>query len=286
LLERDGYPPGVPCWIDTAQPDPEAAASFYGDLFGWTFTDRMPADMPGSYFMAQLEGRDVAAVGSQQGGPSAPVWSTYISVDSVDEAIAQVTATGGSVLVEPFNVLDAGRMAVLMDPSGAVFSVWQALEHKGAQLVNHPGTWNWSDLNTRDPKGAEDFYGAVFGWKVNRGSFDGIGDYAMLCVPGYGAFLEARDPDIYQRQADAGAPEGFADAIAWMMPMTPDQYPDDVPSHWSVTFAVDDTDAIAAGTADLGGEVVVPPFDVGGARAAVLSDPQGAVFSVSKYDPG
>jgi len=285
VLERNGYPPGVPCWIDTAQADPEAAAAFYGGLFGWTLIDRMPEDLPGSYFMAQLEGRDVAAVGSQQGGPSTPVWSTYISVDNADETAAKVMGAGGSVLAEPFDVLDSGRTAVVSDPSGAVFSVWQAKEHKGAQLVNHPGTWNWSNLNTRDPKGAEGFYGAVFGWEVNTGSLDGIGDYAMLRSPGYGAFLEASDPDIFRRQADVGAPEGFADAIAWMMPMVPDQYPDDVPSHWSVTFAVDDADVIADRAVALGGDVILAPFDAGVVRAAVLSDPQGAVFSVSKYDP-
>ena len=136
-----------------------------------------------------------------------------------------------------------------------------------------------------DPKGAEGFYGAVFGWEVNTGSLDGIGDYAMLRSPGYGAFLEASDPDIFRRQADVGAPEGFADAIAWMMPMAPDQYPEDVPSHWSVTFAVDDTDVIADRAVALGGDVILAPFDAGVVRAAVLSDPQGAVFSVSKYDP-
>lgn len=284
MLERSEYPPGVPCWIDTAQPDPEAAAAFYGDLFGWNLTDRMPEDLPGSYFMAQLEGRDVAAVGSQQGGPSTPVWSTYISVDSADDTVGKVMAAGGSVLAEAFDVLDSGRTAVVADPSGAVFSLWQAKEHKGAQLVNFPGTWNWSNLNTRDPKGAEGFYGAVFGWEVNTGSLDGIGDYAMFRSPGYGEFLEASDPDIFRRQADVGAPEGFADAVAWMMPMA-DQYPEDVPSHWSVTFAVDDTDAIAGRAAELGGDVVLAPFDAGDVRAAVLSDPQGAVFSVSKYDP-
>ena len=285
-MERSEYPPGVPCWIDTAQPDPEAAAAFYGHLFGWTLTDRMPEDLPGSYFMAQLEGRDVAAVGSQQGGPSMPAWSTYISVDNADDTVAKVMAAGGGVLAEPFDILDSGRTAVASDPSGAVFSLWQARKHKGAQLVNHPGTWNWSNLNTRDPQGAEDFYRAVFGWEVNRGSLDGIGDYAMLRSPGYGAFLEASDPDIFRRQADVGAPEGFADAVAWMMPMAPGQYPEDVPSHWSVTFAVDDTDATADRALALGGDVVLAPFDAGDVRAAVLSDPQGAVFSVSKYDPG
>jgi predicted enzyme related to lactoylglutathione lyase len=287
MLERDGYPHGVPCWVDTAQPDPEAAVGFYRGLFGWEFVDRMPADSPGRYFVAQLRGRDVAAVGSQQeGAPYTPVWSTYIWVDSADEAAAKVNDAGGTTLMEPFDVPDAGRMGVFSDPSGAVFCAWQAGKRKGAGLVNEPGTWNWSDLNTRDPEGAKAFYGAVFGWEADTGVIDGVGDYTMWRLPGYGEFLEAGDPDLRRRQAEAGVPTGFADAIGWMMPMTSDRYPDGVPSHWSVTFSVDDADATAGRAEELGGKVVVPAFAAGDVRAAVLSDPQGAVFTVSKYDPG
>ena len=159
VLERNAYPSGVPCWIDTAQPDPEAAVAFYQGLFGWEFVDRMPADVPGQYFLAQLRGRDVAAVGSvREGMPTTPVWSTYIAVDSADDAAAKVEEAGGTTLMEPFDVLDAGRMATFTDPFGAVFSVWEANQHIGAQLVNEPNTWNWSDLNTRDPEGCKAFY--------------------------------------------------------------------------------------------------------------------------------
>lgn len=174
MLERDGYPPGVPCWVDTGQPDPEAAVAFYGDLFGWEFEDRTPAGSPQRYFVAQLRGRDVAGVGSQpEGAPSTPVWNTYIWVESADHAVAKVKDAGGSVLMEPFDVSDAGRMGVFADPSGAVFCVWQAKEGKGAQLVNEPGTWNFSELNTRDPEGAKAFYGAVFGWEAGSLDTDG-----------------------------------------------------------------------------------------------------------------
>lgn len=277
--ERDGYPPGVPCWVDTAQPDPQAAVDFHGGLFGWEFTDRMPADSPGRYFVAQLRGRDVAAIGSQPDeAPSTPVWNTYIWVDSADDTAAKVKGAGGSVLMEPFDVLDAGRMAVLADPSGAVFCGWQANQHKGAHLVNEPGTWVFSDLNTRDPEGSKAFYGAVFGWQANHVEL-GEGDSWMWRVPGYGDVLEAHDPDLRRRLADFMAPEGFEDAIAWMVPVTSDQFSEDVPPHWSVTFAVDDTDAIADRAAELGGTVVVPPFDAEPVRIAVLRDPQGAVFS-------
>jgi predicted enzyme related to lactoylglutathione lyase len=272
--KRDGYLPGVPCWVDTSQPDPQAAAAFYAGLFGWEFEDRMPEDAPGHYFVARLEGADVAAVGSQMAeGPVA--WSTYIWVESADETAAKVTAAGGTVLAEPFDVLDAGRMAIFADPAGAVFSVWQAGTHRGAEVVNAAGTWNWSDLNTSDFEGAKAFYGAVFGWKPLGGD-----DFTMWTVPGYSDFLQRNDPGIKERHKEAGAPEGFSDAIGWMQPLR-----GEAPPHWSVTFSVDDVDAVAARAAELGGRVIVEPFDVEPVRIAVLSDPAGAVFAVNKYDP-
>jgi uncharacterized protein len=286
LLERDGYPAGVPCWVDTDQPDASSAAAFYGELFGWEFEDRMPSDSPNRYFVAQLRGRDVAGVASRpEGAPQAPVaWNTYISVDSADDAAAKVKEAGGSVVMEPFDVLDAGRMAVLADPSGAVFCVWQAKESIGAHLVNEPGTWNFSGLNTRDPEGAKAFYGAVFGWEADAVDL-GDSTSTMWTLPGYGDYLEQRDPGLRDRMASDGAPAGFEDAVAWLLPITSDEVPDDVPPHWSVTFAVDDTDAIADSAAKLGGKVLAPPFDAPFVRMAVLSDPQGAVFTASKYVP-
>ena len=285
MLERDGYPAGVPCWVDTVQPDPEAAIAFYCDLFGWEFEERTPAGAPQRYFVAQLRGRDVAGVGSQpEGAPPTPVWNTYISVESADEAAAKTRGAGGSVLLGPFDASDAGRMGVFSDPSGAVFCVWQPKEHKGAQLVNEPGTWNFSDFNTRDPEGAKAFYGAVFGWKVSSLDAQG-GDFGFWRVDGYGDFLEQRDPEVRQRQADVSAPEGFEDAVAWLVPMTSEQFSDDTPPHWSITFAVDDADAIAERAAKLGGAVLVPPLDAPWVRTTVLSDPQGAVFTASKFVP-
>jgi uncharacterized protein len=285
VLERDEYPPGVPCWVDTGQPDPEAAVDFYGGLFGWEFADRMPADAPERYFVAQLRGREVAAVGSQPDGmPPKPVWNTYICVDSADEATARVKAAGGKALMEPFDVGDAGRMAVLTDPEGAGFCLWQARQTKGAQLVNEPGTWNFSELNTRDREGAQAFYGAVFGWEADTVDLGEV-NFTMFRLPGYGDYLEQRDPDLRRRMAADGAPEGFEDAVAWLVPMTSDQFPEDAPPHWSITFAVDDADAIADRAAELGGKVLVPPFDAPFVRMAVLSDPQGAVFTASKYMP-
>jgi predicted enzyme related to lactoylglutathione lyase len=281
VLERDGYPPGVPCFVDTSQPDPVAAQRFYGELFGWEFDDRMPVDAPGHYFVARLDGRGVAAIASQPAEvpTSAPLWSTYIAVASADDAAVAVTNAGGRVLAEPFDVRGAGRMAVVADPSGASLRLWQAIGHPGAQVVNAPGTWNWSDLQTSDLEDAKAFYGAVFGWETDSIG-EGDGALALVRLPGYGDVLEQRDPDLRRRQAAAGAPPGFEDAVAWMAPAG-----DGVAPHWSVTFAVDDTDAIAAKAAELGGTVVVAPYDIAPVRIAVLSDPQGAVFAVNTYEP-
>jgi predicted enzyme related to lactoylglutathione lyase len=276
MFERDGYPPGVPCWVDTGQPDPVAAAEFYGALFGWELEDRMPAGAPGRYFVASLRGRDVAAVGSLPAeAPQAPAWNTYVWVESADHTAAGVKATGGTILMEPFDVTDAGRMAAFSDPSGATFCVWQAKQHRGAQLVNEPGAWNWSDLNTPDPAGAKAFYGAVFGWEAQD---LGQGGPTMWRVPGYGDFLErTTDPDVRRRQAGVGAPPGFEDAIGWLVPGHPPR--------WQVTFSVEDADATAERAAELGGKVAAPPVDVPYARVAVLGDPQGAEFTVSQFRP-
>src|SRR5436305_6268686 len=133
MFERDGYPPGVPCWVDTSQPDPEAAVAFYRGLFGWELEDAMPPDSPGKYYLARLRGGDVAAIGSlPDGGPPMAVWNTYIWVQSADEVALKVRSAWGRVLSDPFNVTDAGRMAVCADPEGAAFCVWQAKRHRGA----------------------------------------------------------------------------------------------------------------------------------------------------------
>ena len=164
MSQRDGYQPGVPCWVDTWQPDPEAAVAFYTQLFGWEVEDKMPPDSSGHYFICKLRGRDVAAIGSQppEHAGHVPVWGTYIWVQSTDDTAAKVTDAGGSVAIEPFDRLDDGRMAVVVDLAGAVIGLWQAKEHRGAQLVNEPGAWAMSHLSTRDPEGAKEFYGALF----------------------------------------------------------------------------------------------------------------------------
>jgi predicted enzyme related to lactoylglutathione lyase len=271
VLARDGYPVGVPCWIDTSQRDLDAARSFYGPLFGWEFEERVP----GQYVIATLDGLDVAGMAHQP--DDAPSWNTYIEVDSADWATADAIQLGGQALVPPFDVGEAGRMSVISDPAGAVFCMWEPRGHHGARLVNAPGSWNWSDLYTPDPSLVEPFYRALFGWDEVAVQFGEV-TATMWRRPGYGDVLEKRDPGIRDRHEKAGAPEGFTDAVAWLLE-------GDGPSRWHVTFSVDDTDASVALATDLGGEVLVPPYDAGPVRVAQLRDPQGAEFTVSRYDP-
>jgi uncharacterized protein len=280
MPERDGYIPGVPCWIDTSQPDPEAAVAFYSGLFGWEFEDVMPPESPGKYFTARLRGGDVAAVGSiPEGAPPTAMWNTYIWVESADQTASEVLDAGGKALMEPFDVMDAGRMAVFADPEGAVICVWQAKEHKGARIVNEAGSLNFNGLNTRDVEGAKSFYGAVFGWRTLTLE----GGAQMWTLPGYGDHLEQGSPGLRKQMAEMGAPAGFEDVVASINPIGDGQ--PDAAAHWNVTFAVDDADATAAKATELGGKVVVPPFDAPWVRMTVIADAQGASFIASKFVP-
>jgi hypothetical protein len=278
MPERDGYIPGVPCWIDTSQPDPAAAVEFYRGLFGWELEDAMPEGSEGRYFMGRIRGGDVAAVGSiPEGAPPEPMWNTYIAVDSADEATARAREAGGEAM-EPFDVIDAGRMAVLTDPEGATFCVWQAKENPGAQIVNEHGSLNFNTLATRDMEGAKAFYGAVFGWQVLS-----IPSGPMWMLPGYGDHLEEATPGLREQTEQMGAPEGFIDVVAALGPIADDDA--NSPAHWSVTFAVDDIDATAAKAKELGGAVVSGPSDLPWSRQATIEDPQGATFIASQFIP-
>jgi uncharacterized protein len=277
MPERDGYIPGVPCWIDTSQPDPDAACAFYHSLFGWEFEDVMPPGSPVKYLIGRIRGRDVAAVGSvPEGAPAVATWDTYVWVDSADETVAKARAAGGGVVTEPFDVMDAGRTAVLTDPEGAAFSVWQPGAHKGARLVNEHGALNFNTLFTRDPDAAEAFYGAVFGWRRLT-----IPAGVMWTLPGYGDHLEQKTPGLREQMAQMGAPEGFIDVVAALNPIGAR----DAEPHWSVTFGVDDVAAIAAKARELGGDIVSGPLDAPWARLAVINDPQGARFIASQFVP-
>jgi predicted enzyme related to lactoylglutathione lyase len=280
MAERDGYIPGVPCWIDTSQPDPEAVLDFYSGLFGWEFEDTMPADSEGKYFIARIRGGEVAAVSSQpEGAPPMATWNTYIWVESADETASKVTEAGGQVMVEPFDVMDAGRMAVLADAEGAVFCVWQAKQHTGARIVNEHGALNFNGLNTRDAEAAKRFYGSVFGWQT----LTLPGGFEMWTLPGYGDYLERDNPGLRQRVAEMGGMPGFEDVVASIQPIADDHR--DMPAHWSVTFGVDDAEAVAQRATQLGGQVLVPPFDAPWARLTGIADPGGAAFLASQFAP-
>lgn len=278
MPERDGYIPGVPCWVDTNQPDPEAAVAFYGGLFGWEFEDVMPPGSGSSYFIARIRGGDVAAVSAvPEGAPPTAMWNTYVWVQSADETASKVREAGGSVLTQPFDVPEAGRMAVCADTEGAVFCLWQARRHRGAGIINEHGSLNFNGLNTRDLAGAKAFYGAVFGWAAQR-----FGNSEMWTLRAYGDHLEQRDPGLRQRVAEMGV-GGFEDVVASIMPITADE--PDVRPYWDVTFTVDDADATAERALALGGSVVVAPFDAPWVRMAVIADPQGATFIASRFAP-
>jgi predicted enzyme related to lactoylglutathione lyase len=229
--------------------------------------------------MARLGGGDVGAISSPvRGTPAAATWNTYVWVDDAGETAANVRDAGGAVLTEPFDVMDFGRMAVFADPEGAVFCVWQPKRHRGAAVVNEHGSVNFNILNTRDIEGAGRFYGAVFGWEVLD-----VGGAPMWALPAYGDFLERRTPGMRENMATMGAPARFEEVVAGATVISGDQ--PDTPAHWGVTFAVDDADAIAARATELGGQVVVPPFDAPWVRMTVITDPQGATFTASKFVP-
>lgn len=279
MSERDRYISGVPCWVDTSQPDPEAAVQFYSGLFGWEFEDVMPPEAEGSYFIARLRGGDVAAVAPvATGAPARATWNTYIWVDSADATASKAADAGGRVLAEPFDVMDSGRMAVLADPEGAVFNVWEAKQHRGAQIFNEPGSLNFNGLNTHDREGAKKFYGEVFGW----GTLAMGGGFEAWTLGAYGDHLAFERPTIRQEMADMGTP-GFEDVVATLNPIGEDQ--PDTPAHWSVTFAVADADASAQKAEELGATILAPPFDAPWVRMTVIADPQGATLIASQFVP-
>ncbi len=240
----------MPCWIDTSQPDPEAAVDFYRGLFGWEIEDVMPPGSEGKYFIARIRGGDVAGIGSIAPTESPPVatWNTYIWVESADETAAKVTDAGGRILMEPFDVMDSGRMAVFTDPEGAAFCVWEPKQHRGAAIVNEAGSLNFNNLNTRDADAAKSFYGAVFGWRTMT---MGGGDEAWT-LPGYGDHLELLNPGTRERMAVDGRAGGLRGRRGDASTRSPDDH-GDVPAHWSVTFATDDADATARKASELGG---------------------------------
>ncbi len=240
------YEHGVPSWVDIGTPDPAAALRFYAGLFGWEGQDM--GEEAGHYTIVSKAGKMVAAISPAQ-DPGPPRWTTYVNVDDIDAVAAKVEAAGGTVVVAPMDVMTAGRMAIFADPTGAVIAAWQPRDHLGAQVVNEPGTFTWSELATSDLDRSRAFYADVFGW-----GWGGSDEYAEAQVSGR--------------------------TIGGVMPRQPEM-PADVPDSWLVYFGTADVDGDAKKAADAGATVVVAPTDIPGTgRFAVLLDPQGAAFAL------
>ncbi|MEV5410136.1 VOC family protein [Thermopolyspora sp. NPDC052614] len=249
MPERTRYNPGVPCWADIATPDLDAAIGFYGGLFGW---EMRPVERIPGYVIAQVGGRPVAGLG-RTAASERPWWSSHFAVPDVSVCVAVAEAAGARVLDGPRRVPSLGRTAVLRDPAGAAFALWQDGGFPGAGLIDEPGAFCWHELAVRDVDVVSGFYQEIFGWEGRTTLF--------------------ADDSVYTEFMLGG------EVVAGMVQMN-DEWPPEIPAHWMVYFAVADCDASAALVEELGGVVSIPPFDGQSGRIAVADDPQGAVFSI------
>jgi len=252
MPEMSSYGDGVPSWIDLASTDVEASKAFYTALFGWE-ANPVPDPEAGGYTLFTLRGKQVAGVGPVMTPGQPPAWMTYINESDADGTVKKITDAGGSLVMPPMDVMDQGRMALFADPAGAVLGIWQPAAHTGAQLVNEPGAYCWSELATRDPDGARAFYTAALDWEAG----------------------EPMAPMQYTEFKVGGQ------SVAGMFPIG-DTMPADMPSYWGMYIAVADCDATVAAATTLGASVVAPAMDIPIGRFAGLKDPQGAPFSVIK----
>jgi predicted enzyme related to lactoylglutathione lyase len=256
MATMTSYPHGVPNWLDLATPDPDASKAFYAALFGWEY-DTQETDGPSDYVMARRKGHNAA--GMMQLSPEMaasgmpPVWSTYVNVGDLDATIEKIEAEGGSVMGPAMDAMDAGRFAVVADPAGAVFCLWEAREHVGAGIVNEHGSFSWAELMTPDPSAVAPFYQAVFGWTSETAPMP-AGDYTVFTV-------------------DGGNENGIAGAMAPPV--------EGMPAFWSVYFAVDDAAATVAAAKELGAQILMEATPMPGVGTlATIVDPQGATFSI------
>jgi hypothetical protein len=260
VTEYTSHAPGTFCWAELSTTDQKAAVAFYRALFGWNANDQ-PMGPDEFYTMFLQRGLEVGAAYTmrkeekQSGAP--PHWNLYVAVASADETATRAQDLGATVLAPAFDVMDVGRMAILQDPTGAVFEIWEARKHIGAKLLGEPGALAWSELTTTDPGAASRFYTQLFGWTAKDSSSDAPTSYTEFFnngVPGVGMM---------------GMPPGM---------------PPGMPSYWMPYFMVTDCDASTAKAKSLGANVMVGPQDIPGTgRFSVFSDPQGAVFAV--YQP-
>lgn len=254
--ERTSYEPGTFCWTDLGTTGAAGAKAFYGSLFGWQAQD-VPAGDGRTYTMLRLAGRAVCALYERESDEGPPAWLSYVSVADASEVTERARAAGATVVQDAFDVMDAGRMALIQDPTGAVFALWEARRQIGAGLVNDPGTLCLNQLNTSDPETAQVFYTELFGWRTET---VGTGDQ-----PYWGIF-------------------NGDNLNGGMMPLPPGG---GVPSHWLAYFTTSDLGASTGRVSELGGGVLVPPMPVGAGRIAVVQDPQGATFALfeGRVDP-
>ncbi len=250
------YKAGTPCWIDLMVPDQQAALDFYGGLFGW-LGEIGPPDT-GGYSVCMLKGQPVAGImkasnpdGSVPDPMPPAVWTTYLATDSVDAAEKAVRDAGGRVVMGPVDVMDLGRMAVVSDPQGAVFGLWEAGAFPGAGIVNEHGALIWNELATSDTDAAADFYSRILPLTPGPARIPGAEGYTAFSVGGRG--------------------------VAGMMGL--EGHPPGTPPHWLAYFHVDDVDAVADAAGQAGAKVLAPPFDSPAGRMSVIADPQGAVFA-------
>jgi uncharacterized protein len=250
--ERTGYQPGTFCWVDLTTTDQPGAKAFYEGLFGWLAQD-MPVGEGATYSIMQLHGKSVAAIAAQpqqQRDAGVPAsWNSYVSVSSADAAAERAKELGGDVHAPAFDVLQAGRMAVIQDPQGAYFMVWEHKQHFGAALVNAPGALVWNELGSPDLDASSAFYSALFGWSI--APFEG-------------------SPEPYLSIKNGEANNGGIRRLT----------PDGAPPHWLVYLGVEEIEAGIARVGELGGSVHAGPIDIQIAKIAIVADPQGAIFAL------
>lgn len=266
MSERDAYPVGVPCWVEVMSAQPERLAAFYGAVFGWEFVGPCEASTTGAaggYRVARVRGRDVAGLGSLPPGVEGGSWTMQVRVEEVEEAVRAATGAGATLLADPIDASPAGRLAVLADTEGARFGVWEPADREGAQLVNEPGAWSMSVLNSADPEAASAFYRAAFGWEAEPFAF-GEMPMHMFRLPGF----------------VGGEPEQPVprDVVAMMMPAGGTA----AGPVWGLDFWVADTEAAVAAAVANGGEVAMEPTETPLFISAALIDPDGATFGVSE----
>ncbi|MGE0878339.1 MAG: VOC family protein [Acidimicrobiia bacterium] len=251
MTEIRSHPNGAPCWIDIGTSDVPGAIAFYSSLFAWDI-EVGPAEM-NHYSMAALNGRLVGAIAGQP-APGPIYWAVYLKTDDVNATVEKARAAGGTVIVEPIDVMTFGRMAIVTDPGGAFVSFWQPGEHGGAQVTNESGAAVWFELQTRAIEPSLEFYTAVCGWNVHQNDTPNHPYYELAC--------------------------GDAAPFGGLLPVVGDMLPPEVPNNWLVYFGVDDADDTALRCTDLGGSVLLQPTTIAPGRFAILGDPQGGTFAI------